>query len=58
MGFDKDDTQPVMNVKRRTTKVNIGIAIAVIAFFVIAGVILWSLSENPEQSQTEVVPLP
>jgi len=34
MSFDKDDGRPVMNVHKRTTKVNIWMVVAVVAFMV------------------------
>jgi hypothetical protein len=42
MGFDKNDPTPVVQFSKRTTKVNLSMILAVLAFFVIAGAaILW-----------------
>ena len=38
MSFDKDDGTPIVNVHKRTTRVNIWMAIAVLAF-ILAGVL-------------------
>lgn len=57
MGFDKDDTSPVVDVEKRTTKVNISIIIAVLLFFVVAGIVVWALWADPS-SATEAVPTP
>jgi len=58
MGFDKDDTRPVVDVKRRTTKVNIWMAVAIVAFFIVTAIVVWALWEQPSSATTEVVPLP
>ena len=41
MGFDKDDTRPLLHPERRTTKVNFGMAAAILVFFAVAGVVIW-----------------
>ncbi|HYP18424.1 MAG TPA: hypothetical protein VEQ65_14525 [Opitutus sp.] len=58
MGLDKDDSTPPVDMRKRTTKVNISIAIAVIAFFVITALVIWRLSENPPGSSAESGALP
>lgn len=58
MGFDKDDTRPVVDVTRRTTKVNVWMAVAIVAFFIVTAVVVWALWEEPSSATTEVVPLP
>jgi hypothetical protein len=40
MGFDKDDTRPIVEVQKRTTKVNIWMAVGILLFFLIAGVVV------------------
>jgi hypothetical protein len=37
MGFDKNDSRPIINPAKRTTQVNFSIAIAVLIFFAICG---------------------
>ncbi len=58
MGFDKDDTRPVVDVTRRTTKVNIWMAVAIVTFFIVTAVVVWALWDEPSSATTEVVPLP
>jgi len=42
MGFDQNDARPMVESAKRTTKVNIGMVIAVVVFFALgAGAILW-----------------
>jgi hypothetical protein len=43
MAFDKDDSRPLVDPERRTTKVNVAMVIALIAFFVVAGLVVWRL---------------
>ena len=38
MGFDKNESKPVIQPAKRTTKVNISMIVAVLVFFVIAAV--------------------
>jgi hypothetical protein len=58
MGLDKDDPTPPVDFKKRTTKVNIAVVVSVLLFFVIAGVVVFALFQEPEKSRTEAVPLP
>jgi len=58
MGLDKDDPTPPVDFSKRTTKVNIAVIASVILFFVIAGVVVIALFQEPEKSRTEAVPLP
>lgn len=58
MGFDKDDTQPVVNTTKRTTKVNISMAISIIVFFALTGLVVWALYIRPSAGGAEGVPLP
>lgn len=42
MSFDQNSDLPIVNLHKRTTKVNLSMIIAVIAFFIItAAVIFW-----------------
>lgn len=47
MGFDKDDTRPLIRPERRTTKVNLWMVAGILLFFVAAGVLVWILARNP-----------
>jgi hypothetical protein len=38
MGFDKDESGPIIETAKDTTKVNISIVVAVLVFFAIGGV--------------------
>lgn len=58
MGFDKDDTRPVVDVEKRTTKVNISMAIGVIVFFIVTGIVVWALFIRPSAGGEAGVPLP
>ncbi len=58
MGFDKDDTRPVMDVQKRTTKVNISMVIGVLLFFIVAGIVVWALVIRPSAGGDAGVPLP
>lgn len=58
MGFDKDDPRPLMDVKKRTTKVNLLMVVAILGFLVVAGVVTVALWRHPAQSEHRVVPTP
>ena len=50
MGFDKNSNQPVVQLQKRTTKVNVVIIVAVIAFFLIgAAAVLWFGLHPPQK---------
>lgn len=50
MSFDKDSHRPLVNPRKRTTKVNFAIVIAVVVFLAVcAGVIAW-LNANPHEA--------
>lgn len=54
MGIDKDDPTPPVDVKKRTTKVNISMVIAILLFFVVAAaVVLFTRKHPPEPSATK-----
>jgi hypothetical protein len=40
MGFDQNDPRPIINVHKRTTKVNIWMAVAVLVFFAVGGLLI------------------
>ncbi len=49
MGFDKDSNQPVVQMQKRTTKVNVVIIVAVVAFFLIGAVaVMWFWLHPPQ----------
>jgi hypothetical protein len=48
MGFDQNDPRPVLNVKKKTTQVNIWMAIAVLMFFVAGGLAIWIYASLPK----------
>ena len=57
MGLDKDDPTPPVDVKKRTTKVNISMVIAILLFFVVAAaVLLFTRSNPPTPSATKDAP--
>jgi cytochrome b subunit of formate dehydrogenase len=47
MGLDKDDSTPAVDFAKRTTQVNMWMVISIIVFFLVAGVVVWSLWPNP-----------
>lgn len=50
MGFDENSNRPLMNPKRRTTKVNFAIVVAVLAFFMVSAFMLIRYSRSPEKT--------
>ena len=50
MGFDQNSDLPVVQLQKRTTKVNVGIIVGVILFLVIGGVVLAWFSLHPSQA--------
>ncbi|MDB6168809.1 MAG: hypothetical protein JWM88_1673 [Verrucomicrobia bacterium] len=50
MGFDKNDTVPSVNPKKRTTKVNFGVIIGVILFFAVSAAAIFFFKANPEKT--------
>lgn len=51
MGFDQNSDLPLIQPRKRTTKVNIGMVIGVLLFFVIGGVVLAWFYRNPEEAE-------
>jgi hypothetical protein len=41
MGFDQNDPRPILNVHKRTTKVNIWMIVSVLVFFAVGGLVIW-----------------
>jgi hypothetical protein len=41
MGFDQNDPRPIINVHKRTTKVNLRMAVGVAVFFIVGGILIW-----------------
>jgi len=53
MGFDQNESGPVVNVQKRTTKVNFWMAGLVVLFLVMGGVaIAWVHSHQQENAQS------
>jgi hypothetical protein len=45
MGFDKNDPRPIIEPAKKDTKINIGMVIGVVIFFVLGGLaIMWMKS--------------
>lgn len=53
MSFDHNSTFPLVQPRKRTTQVNIGIAVGVVIFFAVVGGILWSIMRNPEKTRSD-----
>jgi len=58
MGLDKNDPTPPVDFKKRTSKVNVFMVLAVILFFVIAGVMVFSLHRDPSKGTPEAATVP
>jgi hypothetical protein len=41
MGFDQNDPRPIINVHKRTTKVNLWMVVGVLFFFIVGGLAVW-----------------
>jgi hypothetical protein len=41
MGFDQNDPRPIINVHKRTTKVNIWMAVGVLVFLTVGTLLIW-----------------
>lgn len=54
MATDDNDLKPRFDVKRRTTKVNIGIIVGVVVFFLVTGLLLLLVWHNPPDSPDDV----
>ncbi len=46
MGFDKDDPRRIVDVEKRTTKVNIWMIVGILIFFGLAGIVLWWFGQH------------
>jgi hypothetical protein len=47
MGFDQNDARPIIQPAKKETKINIGMVVAVILFFVLGGIaIAWMKSAH------------
>ena len=50
MGFDSESAgQPIVNVRKKTTKVNFAVAIAVLVFFILAVVYVLRVARKDAQ---------
>lgn len=55
MSFDKDSAGvPLVQPQKKTTQVNIGIAVGIVIFFVVVGLVLWGIVRNPEETRSDV----
>ena len=50
MGFDQNDQRPIVNFRKWTTKVNLWIAAAIVAFLLAGGVAIWALDHFSTKS--------
>ena len=58
MGFDKDDPRPLIDVSKRTTKVNLWMVVSIVVFFILVGFVVWALWLHPSTSVHQTVPHP
>lgn len=54
MSFDKDSSEPVMNVHRRTTQVNLSMTAGVLLFLIVCGVLIWWYARDPGETADDV----
>jgi putative flippase GtrA len=55
MGFDpQNKNQPLMDVHKRTTKVNVAVVIGVAIFLIVATVIMFNYMRSPAETRQEV----
>jgi hypothetical protein len=55
MGFDPEtEDKPLVDVKKRTTKVNLAVVIGVLVFFVIAATVLIKFARSPGETRDEM----
>lgn len=47
MGFDQNDPRPIVNVRKKTTQVNVWMVIALVMFFVAGALAIWIYSSLP-----------
>lgn len=50
MSFDQNSDLPLIQPHKRTTKVNFGIVVGVLLFFVIGGAFLLWFQRNPDEA--------
>lgn len=50
MGFDKDDPRRLVDVHKRTTRVNVWMAALIVVFFLIAAGVVWFVAHRPPSS--------
>ncbi len=54
MGFDKDQTGPIMRPERPDTKSNIYMVIAIGVFLVVTILFVWRIAVSPPQAADEI----
>ena len=55
MGFDpQTEDKPLVNVNKRTTKVNLGVVIGVLVFLVVAAFVLIKFARSPGETRNEM----
>lgn len=60
MSFDKDHQSPdqLVDPSKRTTKVNVAVAIGVLIFLTAMAVFVWRVAKNPPQDPESATQLP
>lgn len=55
MGFDpQNKDQPLVDVGKRTTKVNLAVVIGVVVFFVVAAIVMFTFMRSPGETRNEM----
>jgi large-conductance mechanosensitive channel len=55
MGFDpQNEDQPLVDVGKRTTKVNVGVVVGVVVFLLIAAIVMFIFVRSPAETRNEM----
>ncbi|MBW8780430.1 MAG: hypothetical protein JF599_00875 [Verrucomicrobia bacterium] len=55
MAFDSHNQNPSVNPRKRTTKVNVGMVIGILLFFILTGWVIWRVAHRPPQSPADII---
>lgn len=58
MSFDKEGPDQMVDPKKRSTKVNMGVVLGVLAFFVLGTLAMCSVAGDPPQEPPSSTPIP
>jgi len=58
VSFDTDSPDQMVDPKKRTTKVNLGLVLGVLAFFIVGAFAMCSVERDPPQTPPDSTPIP